>query len=309
MIKQWQTLVHTEPLKERIKYSHKILFTGSCFANEIGNRMQNLRFKTLVNPFGVLFNPASIALSVKRIESETPFTAEELIKAGDIYKSFMHGSEFASTSEKEFLDKNNNLLKAASLHFKESRWIVVTLGTSWVFREKKSGQVVSNCHKLPSEMFVREAMKADEIETLLSEIIDRHPDKNWVLTVSPIRHLKDGANGNQLSKARLLLAANALVERYSNVFYFPAYEIFMDELRDYRFYAADMIHPSDESVDFIWERFCEFAVDASCESIMSDMTSLIRMKQHRPLFPESKDYRRFLEKIAELESKIASKGL
>ncbi|PKO96204.1 MAG: GSCFA domain protein [Bacteroidetes bacterium HGW-Bacteroidetes-7] len=309
MIKQWQTLVHTEPLKDRIKYSHKILFIGSCFANEIGNRMQNLRFKTIVNPFGVLFNPASIALSLKRIESETPFTAEELIKAGDIFKSFMHGSEFASTSEKEFLDKNNKLLTDTSLHFKESSWIVVTLGTSWIFREKKSGKVVSNCHKLPSEMFVREAMKAEEIEKVLSEIIERHPDKKWVFTVSPIRHLKDGANGNQLSKARLLLAVNALVERFSNVFYFPAYEIFMDELRDYRFYAADMIHPSEESVDFIWERFCEFTVDASCESIMSDITSLNRMKQHRPLFPESKDYRRFLEKIAELESKIASKGL
>ena len=309
MIKQWQTLVVAEPLKERIKYSHKVLFIGSCFANEIGNRMQNLRFKTLVNPFGVLFNPASIAISLKRIESESPFTANELIKAGDIYKSFMHGSEFASSSEEEFLEKNNKLLSAASSHFKDSSWIVVTLGTSWIYKERRSGQVVSNCHKLPSDMFVREAMKAGEIEELLSEIVERHPEKNWVFTVSPIRHLKDGANGNQLSKARLLLATNALVEKYPNAYYFPAYEIFMDELRDYRFYAEDMIHPSDESVGYIWERFCEFALDASCESVMSDVTSLIKMKQHRPLFPQSEDYKQFLVKIADLEAKIASKGL
>ncbi|HCT93421.1 MAG: hypothetical protein A2X19_01055 [Bacteroidetes bacterium GWE2_39_28] len=309
MIKQWQTLVQTEPLKERIKYSHKILFTGSCFAGEIGNRMQNLRFQTLVNPFGVLYNPASIALSLERIETEIPFSGDELIKAGDIYKSFMHSSEFASTSETDFLNKNNSLLKTASLHFKESRWIVITLGTSWVYREKKSQKIVSNCHKLPSDMFIREAMEADEIDKVLSDIIKRHPDKNWVLTVSPIRHFKEGANGNQLSKARLLLATNALVEKFSNVFYFPAYEIFMDELRDYRFYAEDMIHPSAESTDYIWEKFREFAVDASCESIMSDVTSLIKMKQHRPLFPESKDYREFLDKIAKLEAKIASKRL
>lgn len=309
MAKNWQTLVDADPLKERILYDDKILFAGSCFASEIGSRMKDMRFKVVVNPFGVLFNPASIAGSIERLDQGIPFTSDDLIKSGDIYKSFMHGSEFASISEEEFLEKNNRILKTASIHFKESRWIILTLGTSWIYREKKSGLVVSNCHKLPSDNFLRESMSPNDIENTLAEIIERFPDKRWIITVSPVRHWKDGAAGNMLSKAGLIVASHALLKRFSNTFYFPSYEIFMDELRDYRFYADDMIHPSAQSVNYIWERFIKFAIDASCEPVMSLIASLNKMRQHRPLFPESKDYRQFLKKIEELEAKIADKGL
>ena len=309
MKKVWQTMVQTEPLKERILYNHKILFAGSCFASEIGGRMKDLRFKASVNPFGVLFNPASIALSLERLDSSVPFSPSELIISGDIVKSFMHGSEFAAKNAEEFLRINNKILENSAEHFKEAKWVVLTLGTSWIYRDKRSGMIVSNCHKLPADMFLREALSPEAIEEILGQIIERHHDKNWILTVSPIRHMKDGATGNQLSKARLLLASNALSERFSNVFYFPAYEIFMDELRDYRFYASDLVHPSTDAIDYIWERFCDFAIDASCEPVMSQVAALNKMKQHRPLFPESKDYSQFLKKIEELEAKIASKRL
>ena len=301
---KFSTKIEIAPLEKRINYSDKLLFMGSCFAAEIGTKLKSLKFDILMNPFGVLYNPASIALSFDRLENGRPFEAEELIKSGDIYKSFMHGSEFAAMSEEDFLEKNNTILAEASAHFKESVWISVSLGTSRVYKEKSSGKVVSNCHKLPSAYFCREVLSVDEIEASLSSIIERYPEKYWIFTVSPIRHWTDGAHGNQLSKARLLLAVESLSERYGNVHYFPAYELMMDELRDYRFYADDMLHPSSLAIEYIWDRFKNFAIDSGCSSRMQKIAALNLMYNHRPIFSESKEYRLFLEKIKELEMEI-----
>ena len=306
---RWQTEVLISPLKDRINYKDGIIFMGSCFAAEIGAKMEQLRFKVVVNPFGVLFNPGSISSSLSRIDTCELFTEEELIKAGDIYKSFSHGSEFASTSKKKFLSQNNSTLMSVSNHYKNCRWIILTLGTSWVYREKRGGKIVSNCHKLPHSFFERTTMEVDEIVEALSPAIEANPNKRWIITVSPVRHLKEGANGNQLSKARLLLATEILVKRFTNIFYFPAYEIFMDQLRDYRFYAEDMIHPSKEAVNYIWEQFCSFALESSCDKIMKQINEINLMRSHRPMFPESEDYKSLLEKIAILEQKIVKEGL
>ncbi|PKO99696.1 MAG: GSCFA domain protein [Bacteroidetes bacterium HGW-Bacteroidetes-8] len=306
---RWQTEVLISPLKDRINYKDGIIFMGSCFAAEIGAKMEQLRFKVVVNPFGVLFNPGSISSSLKRIDTCELFTEDDLIKAGDIYKSFSHGSEFASTSKDKFLSQNNSTLKSVSNHYKNCRWVVLTLGTSWVYRERIGGKIVSNCHKLPHSFFERTTMEVDEIVESLSPAIEANPHMRWIITVSPVRHLKEGANGNQLSKARLLLATEILVKRFSNVFYFPAYEIFMDQLRDYRFYAEDMVHPSREAVNYIWEQFCSFALDSSCDKIMKQVNELNLLKGHRPMFPESEDYKSLLEKIAILEQKLAKEGL
>ena len=301
---KFATKIGIEPLEKRVDYSHKLFFMGSCFAAEIGAKLKTMRFDIMVNPFGVLYNPSSIALSFDRLEISRPFEAEELIKSGDIYKSFMHGSEFAAMSEEDFLCRNNAILTAASAHFRESGWISVSLGTSWVYREMSSGKVVSNCHKLPSSCFRREILSVDEIVASLSSIIERYPEKDWIFTVSPIRHWKDGAHGNQLSKARLLLAIECLLDKYGNVHYFPAYELMMDELRDYRFYADDMLHPSSLAIEYIWERFKEFAIDSGCNSRMQKIAALNLMYNHRPIFSESKEYRQFLEKIGKLEKEI-----
>jgi GSCFA family. len=301
---KFTTKIEIAPLEKRVDYSHKLLFMGSCFAAEIGAKLKSLRFDILVNPFGVLYNPSSIALSFDRLESARPFEAVELIKCGDIYKSFMHGSEFAAMSEEDFLYRNNAILAEASAHFKESGWISVSLGTSWVYRETNSGKIVSNCHKLPASCFRREILSVDEIVATLSSIIERYPEKNWLFTVSPIRHWKDGAHGNQLSKARLLLAVESLSNRFDNVHYFPGYELMMDELRDYRFYADDMLHPSSLAIGYIWERFKEFAIEGGCNSRMQKIAALNLMYNHRPIFSESKEYRQFLEKIGELEKEI-----
>lgn len=302
---KWQTKVKISPLEDRILYKDNILFMGSCFAGEVGTKMKDLRFNTEVNPFGVMFNPASVALSLSRLDSCTLFKEEDLLLAGDIYKSFYHGSEFAYDSKEEFLSSNNEILKRASHHFAKSKYIVITLGTSWVFREKRTNQVVSNCHKLPASYFERSSLSIEESVALLSPFIEKYKDKQWIITVSPVRYLKDGAHGNQLSKSKLLLAADLLASSFSNLFYFPAYELFMDELRDYRFYAADMVHPASHSVEYVWDRFKEFAVDPVCEAKMKIVGSLNQMYNHRPLFPNSKEYSDFLKKREQLEEMVS----
>jgi hypothetical protein len=303
---RWQTEVEISPLKNRIQYKDKILFVGSCFANEIGSIMKSLRFNVLVNPFGVLFNPWSVTDSLLRVESAYPFTEDDVIQTGDLYKSFSLGSGFAALSRVEFLAKSNAILAEASAHFKECRWVLVTLGTSRVYREKNRGVIVSNCHKLPDSQFERFSMGPEEIADIMSPVIERNPQKNWIFTVSPVRHLRDGANGNQLSKARLLLAVEILQKRFNNLNYFPSYEIFIDQLRDYRFYATDMVHPSADSLSFVWELFMKYAVDSSCNERIKQISSLNALKSHRPLFPESNDYKNLLEKIAILERNIAN---
>ena len=298
------TKVEIIPMEKRLDYSHKLLFMGSCFASEIGERLLSLRFDAKVNPFGVLYNPASIAVSLERLESGRLFEFGELIKSGDIYKSFMHGSEFAAMSAEDFLEKNNAILSESSNHFHKSDWIAISLGTSWVYRLKESGQIVSNCHKLPSSHFNREILSVDEIVCLLSPIVERYPEKEWIFTVSPIRHWKDGADGNQRSKARLLLAVEKLCAKFGNVHYFPAYELMMDELRDYRFYADDMIHPSSLAVDYIWRGFAEFAIDGGAAPRMKKVATLNSMLSHRPIFPDSKEYKKFTDKIKELQEEL-----
>ncbi|MFA7134270.1 MAG: GSCFA domain-containing protein [Bacteroidales bacterium] len=301
----WQTKVEISSLKEKILYNDNILFMGSCFAGEVGVQMKDLRFLVLVNPFGVMFNPASVALSLERLDSCDLFKEEDILKVGDLYKSFYHGSEFVCASKEKFLESNNEILKRASLHFHSSKRVIITLGTSWIYKDKISKQVVSNCHKFPASNFERAFLSIEESVALLSPLIEKHKDKQWILTVSPVRHLKDGAHTNQLSKSRLLIAADLLAQSFSNVVYFPAYEIFMDELRDYRFYASDMVHPSALAIKYVWERFKEFAIDSSCDTKMKMVDSLNKMRNHRPLFPESKDYKVFLNKIEQLEEKLS----
>ncbi|MDD2583351.1 MAG: GSCFA domain-containing protein [Bacteroidales bacterium] len=302
---KWQTKVNISSLEEKMLYSNKSLFLGSCFASEVGNLMKEMRFQTEVNPFGVMYNPASIALGLNRLDSCTLFTEKEIFASNNIYKSFYHGSEFASDSKENFLLFNNQVLKRVSDHFHNSKFIVITLGTSWVFKEKSTKQVVSNCHKLSPSNFERSSLSIDQIVSLLSPFIKKYRDKQWIFTVSPVRHLKDGAHGNQISKSKLLLATDILENSFSNLFYFPAYELFMDELRDYRFYASDMVHPANHSVKYVWERFKEFAIDPACETKIKMVESLNQMYNHKPLFPKSNEYSEFIKKREQLEEKLS----
>jgi len=228
---------------------------GSCFTTEIGSRLESDGYHVIKNPFGILFNPASIASSIERMESGNPFTANDIVISDEKYTSFFHHSIFSRATEDEFLDNANEKLNQSVKDFEEAEVIIVTFGTAWVFRHIEKNIIVSNCHKINSKAFSRERLSVNEIVEQFSEIISRHKEKKWVFTVSPIRHLADGSHGNQISKATLLLAIEQLQSIFNNVSYFPAYEIMMDELRDFSYYTEDTVHPSPSSIDYIYQMF------------------------------------------------------
>ena len=288
------TPIKIQLLGQSISYGDGLLFLGSCFADEIGSICRGQGFNALVNPFGELYNPSSVALALKRLYTGTPFTHEDVIEVGNgFYCTFSHNTSFWRPSEQELLDTVNRELEKAHEHYLKAKWIVVSLGTSWVFRSKATGDVVANCQKLPADQFDRQFLTIGQSTHCLTELFRGGFDKQFIFTVSPLRHLKDGLHENQLSKAALLMAVNEVCERFDNAHYFPAYEILLDELRDYRFYKEDMVHPTDQAVRYIWEKFVDFAINPSERPAMQAAAELKQMLHHKPLFPESDAYRKF----------------
>ena len=293
------------PLTQSISYGDGILFLGSCFADEVGGICRGLGFNAMVNPFGVLYNPVSIANAIMRLHSGEPFSHEEVVKVGEeFFCTFNHNTDFWSSSEEALINHVNDHLAEAHEHFAHSKWIILSLGTAWVYRYRATLEVVANCHKMPSQLFDRFCLSVPQTVTVLSDLVKLHPDKQFIFTVSPLRHLKDGLHGNQLSKSTLLLAVDQLCEHFENAHYFPAYEILLDELRDYRFYKEDMVHPTDQAVRYIWEKFVDFAINPAEKPTMQAASELKQMLHHKPLFPDSEAYRKFEEqrnqKVTEL---------
>ena len=281
-------------MEQSIAYGDGLLFLGSCFADEVGGICRGLGFDALVNPFGVLYNPASIAQSIERLGNGKPFTQDDVIAVGEgQYCTFSHNTAFWQTNEETLLESVNKGLKTAHERFLGAKWVVISLGTSWVFRHKETRQVVSNCHKLPAWQFERDFLTVEQSVDYLAKMLQDHPDKQFIFTVSPLRHLKDGLHENQLSKAALLLAVDEVYKSFGNAHYFPAYEILMDELRDYRFYKEDMVHPTEQAVRYIWERFADFAIDPKEKPAMQAAAELKQMLHHKPVFPESEAFRKF----------------
>lgn len=282
-----QTPVETGRSAVCISLNDKIFVLGSCFADNMGQKMADLGFDVCVNPFGTLYNPVSICNSVARLTSGIPFSKDECVQMGagaGLVCSFSHHTSFARRTEDEFLNVANASLKEASLRWKAATKVIITLGTAWIYEYLRSGETVSNCLKIDAKEFSRRRLSVRETATLLMNMVARHPEKEFIFTVSPIRHLKDGAHGNQISKSTLLLALDEVIAKFpERCEYFPAYEIVLDELRDYRFYAADMIHPSDQAVDYLWSRFVGFAVPpADLPELDSRRRGLLRSR-HRPI--------------------------
>lgn len=282
-----QTPVETGRSKVGVSLNDKIVILGSCFADNMGQKMVDLGFDVCLNPFGTLYNPVSVCNSVARLTSGIPFSKDECVQMGagaGLVCSFSHHTSFARRTEDEFLQVANASLKEASLQWKAASKVIITLGTAWIYEYTRSGETVSNCLKIEAKEFTRRRLSVRETATLLMNMIARHPEKEFMFTVSPIRHFKDGAHGNQISKSTLLLALDEVLAKFpERCEYFPAYEIVLDELRDYRFYAADMIHPSDQAVDYLWSRFVGFAMPESELPALDARRRELLRAQHRPI--------------------------
>ena len=286
-----QTPVVDSPCKVEISYKDKVLMLGSCFTDNIGGQLRNFGFNVCVNPFGTLYNPASVLAAVKRLISKEPFTEAECVQigAGDMrFCSYSHHTSFARETAEDFLSNANLALEEAAEFFRTCNKVIITLGTSWCYRHIERDMIVSNCLKHPAAEYQREFLPASETAGILAEIMtlcnstDEITPKEFIFTVSPIRHFKDGAHGNQISKASLLvgidLALNGTPSCKAD--YFPSYEIMMDELRDYRFYAEDMCHPTLQAVNYIRERFLGWALPADEHALLEENIKSFKRQSH-----------------------------
>ena len=284
---KFRTEVDIKESAHTLDYSNRIMMLGSCFTTEIGKILQDYRFDVMVNPFGVLYNPASILSSVRRMKVGNLFTADDIIETNPAnthtprkYASFSHHSSFARLSGEEFLCNANSSLEQSHAFLENADTIIITLGTAWTFRHLEKDIIVSNCHKRVAREFRRELLSVEECTTMLCKIADLLPDKKIIFTVSPIRHFKDGAHGNQISKSTLLLAVDNTIQKYGSCCYFPSYEIMMDELRDYRYYAEDMVHPSPLAVKYIFEKFRQAHISAGAIKQMTGNLRLTKAENH-----------------------------
>lgn len=307
---QFYTQVRLPEYQWKTGYRKRNCFMGSCFTENVGQRMADLNYPVDINPFGILYNPESLALSIELLLAEKAFTEADLVEHNGLWHSFSHHGKFSAADAQTALATINKRIENSSAELKQADFLFVTFGTAWVYRHNKTQQIVSNCHKIPASEFTRQRLSVeavvDRYKHLLPKLWKINPKLKVIFTVSPIRHWKDGAMENQRSKAILLLAVEALLQAFEgHCAYFPSYEIVMDELRDYRFYAADMIHLSEVAVDYIFQKFQQALVDDESLKIAERVRKIKTAVQHKPFHTNTLVYRQFLvqsyRKITALE--------
>lgn len=284
-----------------IDYSSKLLLLGSCFSENMGEKLKYFQFSTLQNPFGILFQPKSIENSVTNAINKKEYSGNDIFQLNERWHSFDAHSELSNSSKELILEQLNQSIQLTHRRLLESTHIIITLGTAWIYRHIETDTIVANCHKVPQKKFLKELLSVDEIRESLDSMItlirEINPKVNFIFTVSPVRHLKDGFIENQQSKSHLISAIHEVIDRRKHIFYFPSYEILMDELRDYRFYAEDMIHPNQIAIDYIWERFVNSWISDSATSLMTKVDSIQKRRQHKPFNPNSEEHQKFLQKL------------
>lgn len=292
------TSVDIAPSPKKIAYDDKILLLGSCFADNIGAKFGEYYFQTTVNPYGTLYNPASIAKAISGIGNGVSDIG--IVEHNGLWHSLSHHGSFSRADKEDLVRACEQSRVQLRESLQRASTMIITFGTAWVYEYED--KVVANCHKLPANRFVRRRMTVDEIVEIWQPILAAMPDKHWIFTVSPIRHVKDGLHENQISKAILLQAVDRLTAKQldspiGGLSYFPSYEIMLDELRDYRFYAEDMMHPSQVAVDYIWQRFVDTYMTADTQNEMRTLHQLWRDRHHRFLHPDSPDAQQFAAHI------------
>lgn len=297
---KWSTPICIVPSEWHIGYEDKVLMLGSCFADNVAAKMGEYYFQVTANPFGTLYNPVSIANAL--MLHEVP----ELVEYGGLWHSMYHHGACSAADKETAAARCGESIRVLQTALREANVVIVTFGTAWVY--ERDGQVVANCHKMPADRFTRRRLGVEEIVAVWQPIVEAYPDKHFIFTVSPIRHIKDGLHENQLSKGTLLLAVEQTVSALSSgvgrACYFPSYEIMVDELRDYRFYADDMVHPAPLAVNYIWERFVETYMTMDTQQEMRALHQLYCDRHHTLLHPESPESQTFIQHLREKENAL-----
>lgn len=293
---KFRTEIAVAPLATGITHSAKIFALGSCFAESISERLARAKFSVTTNPMGVLFNPLSIAECIHRLADTRAFAVCDIREGRDNFYSFdAHSSLDGKTHTEAFANLNRAVAQGGKA-LAEADTVILTFGTAWVYEMK--GKVVANCHKQPSSLFTRRRVGVEEIVERYTPLFEGElRDKRVILTVSPVRHIGDGLQENSLSKATLRLAIEELCLRHGNTHYFPSFEIVVDDLRDYRYYGEDMVHPSKMAVEYIWEIFSRTMLDEGAEKLLPQIEQIVAASQHRPFNPDSEAHRAFCRKM------------
>lgn len=304
---EFQTKISLEKQsKNQIDYSSNILLLGSCFSENIGKKLNYFKFQNFQNPFGILFHPKAIETLIANTVEGKVYSEKDTFFQNEQWHCFDTHSKLSNTSKDHLISELNTQINLTRSRLKTASHVVITLGTSWIYRDIKSENIVANCHKLPQKQFSKELLSVNEVTDSLNNILNLIRSINYeasiIFTVSPVRHLKDGFIENSQSKAHLLTAIHQVVKEQS--FYFPSYEIMMDELRDYRFYDEDMIHPNKIAINYIWDKFKDVWVSDSALKIMNAVDSIQKGFQHKPFKPKSEAHQKFLQKLEAKQTQL-----
>lgn len=300
-----QTTIRLQPESNQIDYSSKVLLLGSCFTENIGEKLAYFKFQNLQNPFGIIFHPLAIEKLIDRAVHNKLFSEEDIFQIEENWHCLEVHSLVKNTEKTVYLTQLNGLLEVLRNYIESTSHIILTYGTAWGYRYLKTNNTVANCHKIPQKEFIKELSTVEEIvactNRIIAAIVSVNNKVSIITTVSPVRHLKDGFVENTRSKAHLIAAVHQVIETNNNVHYFPAFEIVMDELRDYRFYKEDLLHPNNTAVSIIWEKFSEAWIDAQTEHLQKQIAVVQAGLEHKPFNPQSKAHLQFLQ---ELQKKI-----
>ncbi len=308
----FRTTFNIPSFNPKMDYQSKSFFIGSCFTENIGNYLKDLKFQIINNPTGIIYNPVSICECIDSLLKSKQWKEEELGFYNNSWFSFKHHSRYSNTDKTVCLSNINQDLNSASKFIAEADFLFITLGTAFIYRHNQTKEIVANCHKFPSTTFTKSLLNTQAVvscfENLMNDLMKMNRKIKVIFTVSPVRHWKDGATENQRSKAVLVTAIHELISVFENCSYFPAYELMMDDLRDYRFYAEDMVHPNATAIAYIREKFVQTYIDPAAEELMNEVQKLILAKSHRPFSENSELHKNFrtqqLKKIEELKRKF-----
>ncbi|WP_298895669.1 GSCFA domain-containing protein [uncultured Psychroserpens sp.] len=307
-----QTKIPIQPQSfNLIDYNSKVLLLGSCFSENIGDKFAYFKFQKLQNPFGILFHPLAIETLVTNVINEKKYTKDDIFFYNEQWHSFDAHSRLSHTSEEHLLQDLNAHIKQTHQFLKEASHVIITLGTAWAYRFIETDTLVANCHKVPQKKFLKELLSVEHISASLDAIISLirniNPKISILFTVSPVRHTKDGFIENTQSKSHLIAAIHQIVEPRHHNYYFPSYEIMMDELRDYRFYSEDMVHPSSLAVDYIWERFQSTWISEDAQTTMNAVEVIQKGLTHRPFHSESDAHQTFIKELDKKKDLLKSR--